>query len=163
MKFSDLLSQVIKTRKFERPEHLLVFDPGGTTGWAYFKHQELEKCGQLNTKDLQNIAKDIYGTVAYYTDDPDESLVLYENYRVYGHKQKQHVGSELHTAKVIGIIESVCQLLGVKTHNQMASLVKPFCTDQKLREWGWYQTTQKHANDAIRHGSYYLLFGGKLK
>lgn len=163
MKFADLLQKVKLTRKFERPDHLLVYDPGQTSGWAYFENCELTSCGQLSTADLRDIAKDIYGFTASMLDGKDNCMVLYENYRIYGHKQRQHVGSELHTAKVIGVIESVCQLLDIETHTQMAATAKPFCTDSKLRQWGWYQTAEQHANDAIRHGAYYLLFGGKKK
>lgn len=162
-RFAALLSKVSKTRKFQRPALLLVFDPGETTGWALFNEEGLLKCGHLDTSDLSSIARELYAFIINHIplDMSHNSLVLYENYRVYGHKRNQHVGSELHTTKLIGVIEAVCQMLNIPTYTQMAATAKPFCTDQKLREWGWFQTNKRHANDAIRHGAYYLLFGGK--
>lgn len=41
---------------------------------------------------------------------------------------------------------------------QMAVTAKNFCTDDKLKQWGFWQAGQKHARDSIRHGCYFLLF-----
>jgi len=168
MTFADLLRKVSRTRKFIRPDVLICFDPGETTGYAIFHDADLFEAGQLDTYNLQDQAKNIYGFIARHFEDrnlyptfPANPQVVYEDYKVYGHKRNQHVGNELHTAKLIGIIEAACQMMDIPTHKQMAATAKPFCTDAKLKEWGFWQTAERHANDAIRHGAYYLLFGGK--
>lgn len=161
MTFPDLLSKVRITRNFKRPKVVICLDPGETTGWAVFRKNELSECGQLDTSKLGEISKELYAFIRLHCGQapPRDCLVLYENYRVYAHKSKQHINAGLHTPKLIGIIEAVCQLLDVPTHHQMAATAKPFCTDDKLVEWGYYQTGERHANDAVRHGCYYLLFG----
>lgn len=164
MTYDDLLQQVSSKRVFTRPDLLIVFDPGKTTGWAVFWKGKLSTKGHQDTGDLNSIAREVYGFLAAMISrpeypDPKSILVLYENYRVYGHKVNQHTWNDLHTPKLIGLIEASCQLLDLPTHHQMAATAKPFCTDKKLKEWGYYQKAHKHANDAIRHGCYYLLFG----
>lgn len=159
MKFTTLLKRVARNRRFKRPSVLICLDPGQTTGWAIFKDAELVEFGQMDTSVIGSAAREIYAFLAQQIDKYGRGVVLYENYRVYQHKLRQHSNAELHTAKFIGMIEASCQLLDLETHNQMAATVKPFCTDAKLKEWGYYQTGVKHANDAIRHGCYLLLFG----
>ncbi|MCA1799947.1 MAG: hypothetical protein LC687_00360 [Actinobacteria bacterium] len=165
MTFEDLLSKTYITRDFKRPKVLICLDPGETTGWSIFRRNKLVNCGQLDTSELGSISKELYGFISIHTAGVPvgDCLVVYENYRVYAHKSKQHINTGLHTPKLIGIIEAVCQLLSIPTHHQMAATAKPFCTDDKLVEWGFYQTGEKHANDSIRHGCYYLLFGGTSK
>jgi len=64
------------------------------------------------------------------------------------------------TTRVIGCIETLCIVNGIHDiTKQPAHIAKSFCTDKKLKDWGFYQKAHRHANDAIRHGAYYLLFG----
>jgi hypothetical protein len=44
----------------------------------------------------------------------------------------------------------------------MASQGKRFAKDERLRNLGLWHTS-KHARDAIRHGVYYYMFGGRGK
>jgi hypothetical protein len=84
--------------------------------------------------------------------------VVYEEYRIRGNKAREHIGSEVITIQHIGAIKVVASELGVKLVKQSAGMAKSFATDTKLRRWGLYQVGMRHANDAVRHGCYYLLF-----
>jgi hypothetical protein len=85
-------------------------------------------------------------------------VLIVENYRIYPWKLKQHSFSNVPTLQYIGAIRMAAQVRKIKVVFQMAQLAKQFCTDGKLRAWKLYNNGHKHANDAIRHGCYYLLF-----
>lgn len=144
---------------------ILVLDPGETTGWAVFRKGCLDSCGQFSTPHPADLAVNIRAVYDFWLDlrsrypnSPLLNLILYEEYRVRGNKFKTHVGSEVVTIQHIGAIKVVADELEVPTEKQTAGMAKGFATDPKLRHWGLYQSNQRHANDAIRHGVYYLLF-----
>ena len=130
-------------------------DPGETTGWALFRHGQLQAWGQWPTPGPADLADSIYALTA---EAGPLSRLVYEEYRVRGNKFNEHVGSEVVTIQHIGAIKVVADELGVPLTKQTAGMAKGFATDAKLRNWGLYQRGLKHANDAIRHGVYYLLF-----
>ena len=137
------------------PLRLLCFDPGETTGWAYFVGGKLEGQGQVPTKeDFARNIEDLFVTLA-------PAYVVCEDYRVYAHRLQQHTYSDLMTPRVLGFIQGACQLRAVPCSLQMAAVAKGFVTDDKLKAWNLYQRGMRHANDAIRHGIFYLLFNHK--
>ncbi len=138
-------------------QRVLVFDPGHTTGWAYFTLGELDECGEIDTSTMESAVKKVGECVGAYAPD----VVVMEDYRVYKWRAKHHIGSELLTVQVIGCIQTIAIQEGIhEIIKQPAHIAKGFCNDAKLKEWGYYQGYgDKHANDAIRHGCYYLLFG----
>jgi hypothetical protein len=145
---------------------VLCLDPGETTGWALFHHGKLESCGQAATPNPPDLVAAIREVAEFWqtlaNHHPDYAKVLnrivYEEYRVRGNKFKEHVGSEVVTIQHIGAIKVIADELGIGLTKQSAGMVKGFATDVKLRRWGLYQTNKRHANDAIRHGVYWLLF-----
>lgn len=138
------------------PRRLLCLDPGKTTGWCVFQDGVLQSWGQVeDCYDDNNI--NIQGFMdLFQAADPD--FILYEDYRVYGNKLDRHTYSPVMTVRLIGAIETYCQMNGIPSHKQMATTAKNFCTDQKLQNWGFWQEGMRHARDAIRHGCYFLLF-----
>ncbi len=136
------------------PARILCLDPGITTGWAYFKDGDLVACGQELTASVVQV-------VPLLERFPFDALVV-EGYRIYAHKIAEHVGSSVYTLQLIGAIELWRALVRPDSIavTQYASQAKPFVTDDKLKRWSFYQRGQKHARDAIRHGCYYLVFGG---
>ena len=134
---------------------LLCFDPGHTTGFAIFRDLELITCGQLDTDDLEKATHKFMDITRKYKPD----MIVYESYRVYKWRAKHHAGSEVLTAQIIGSIQTVCHLKNIEYTTQPAHIGKAFCTDAKLKKWGYWQSGMRHARDAIRHGCYYLLFG----
>jgi hypothetical protein len=140
------------------PKHLLCFDPGETTGFERFVDGHLVWSEELKTHTIApgtHIINPLIGT-AYKLGSPVEVVV--ENYQVYKWKMKQHVGDTLHTARLIGCIETLCALYDIPLTKQLAQNAKKFATDEKLKAWDMYPKGQRHARDAIRHGILYILF-----
>lgn len=162
MEFYELAaSQLAKRQEHEAhivDASILVFDPGHTTGWATFHGTVLTNSGQIDTDEIGKVITNAGPLFQTYA----PKIVVMEDYRVYSWKQKQHVGSEMLTTRVIGALEILAiQSLVPTMKKQPASVAKGFCTDDKLKEWGYYKPGERHARDAIRHGCYYILFGGK--
>ncbi len=135
---------------------ILAFDPGHTTGFAVFEDQKILDCGEIDTTDMENAVLNV--TDIFEPWKPD--VVVIEDYRIYKWRAKHHVGSPMLTTRVIGCIETIAIQRGIyKIYKQPAHIAKGFCTDPKLKDWGFFLKGKKHANDAIRHGAYYLLFG----
>jgi len=143
--------------------NLVCFDPGETTGFAAFEDQVLSRANQIPTHDMPSAVELIFKELRCY--DPKETHVVIEDYRVYGWKTEQHAFAELHTPKLIGALVAICTILGLPYTLQMAQQAKGFCTDAKLRAFGFYNMTKgmRHSRDAIRHGMYYQLFNKDVK
>lgn len=152
--FPELVKRVRKqTPEWRPPERLLAVDPGETTGWALFANLDLVDCGQIPTK------LDPAGELEKLLDKTQPLVVVAEDYRIYKWKAKQHTGSDLFTPRLLGALDLLCHQRGIPLYLQMAQLAKVFCTDDKLKHWGFYKKGQRHARDAIRHGCYWLVFG----
>ena len=133
------------------PSSLLCLDPGETTGWALFRNGVLTGSGQFRVTSPA-----VFDRI--FTKFKPTQLVV-ENYRIYPWRSKQHEWSEVPTLRYIGMIQYIAASRGIPVSLQMAQLAKVFATDRKLKSWGLYKADKKHANDAIRHGCYFLLFG----
>lgn len=138
---------------------LLAFDPGQTTGYSFWladdKGPAISKCGQLDTWPIENAVK----AFTHILDVHDPSQVVFEAYRVYSWKTEEHTWSDVPTLHVIGCLETLCIQRGIPFCTQSAQQAKNFVTDDKLKNWNFWERGQKHARDAIRHGFYYLMFG----
>jgi hypothetical protein len=136
---------------YQIPRKLVSLDPGGTTGWAYFSQGTLKHCGQF-----PGTPQNIEALLIHFK----PNIVVSEKYIIYSHKLKEHAQSDVPTLRLIGALEYICHRLSLPLIQQTAQIGKGFCTDDKLKAWSVLQaTTQKrHANDAIRHGLYYILF-----
>lgn len=161
LSFSELLEHIRGKNKI--PHKLICFDPGKTTGWCTFVDGKLDKYGQLtecydnnniNVSEVMNLLQE---------EKPD--FILYEDYKVYSHKLERHTFNPIFTLRLIGAIETYIQMNNIPSHKQMAVTAKNFCTDEKLKQWGFWKTGMRHSRDAIRHGCYFLLFykkGGNI-
>lgn len=150
--FHELLTE-IRGPSYKTPKRLLSIDPGETTGWALFVDGRLFDKGQISHRDLQEMSSAVHELFTIHS----PTSVVVEDYKVYGAKAKTHSWSSLFTPKLLGAIEFICNFRKVPLVMQMASS-KQFCTDEKLKQWKYYGKAQPHANDAIRHGCYFLLF-----
>jgi hypothetical protein len=139
---------------------ILAFDPGETTGACNFYGAELKEAVQLPTGLMPTAAVAVRNWINQYTEEtgfkPD--AIVIENYRVYSWKTDDHAWAEMHTSRLIGAIELICHDLGIPLHKQSAQNAKGFCTDDKLKAWGFWMRGERHARDAIRHAVFYLLF-----
>ncbi len=156
--FRKLYDQLVEQGE-RTPSHgiLLALDPGVTTGFAVFDEAELIHVGQNKDDDIGSAAHYIETQVEFYKAD----AIVIEDYRVYRWKQKQHAWSDLHTPRLIGAIEKIAYDKSLPLIKQPAHIGKGFCTDAKLKHWGMWHTGMRHGRDAIRHGCYYTLFGGR--
>lgn len=149
--FSELLRKV-RGETWQPPERLLALDPGETVGWARFDAGRFTASGQLLAKD------EPARVVIELFDQIKPTVVVCEDYRVYAAKAKSHTWQPLFTPKLIGAINMLCEQREIPLYLQMASTAKCFCTDARLKQWGFYSRGSRHANDAARHGAYFLLF-----
>lgn len=147
-------------KKVGRKSDLLLFslDPGETVGYSVFKGPDLLVADQKRLSKPSQI-DEILTSLSSLFGVPD--VLVVEAYRIYPNKAKQHVGDALFTPRVIGAIElwAALQRPQVRVVFQMASQAKGFATDRRLRQLKLYQKGVRHANDAIRHAVYFLLFG----
>jgi len=154
MDFIGLLKSVRNRRGpdgWKPPRTMISLDPGETAGWAIFEEGDYVDSGEAGPEHTMLEVYELITEVA-----PD--VVVMEDYRIYGWKAKSHAWSDLFTPRLIGAIELTCILEDVPLYRQMAQSAKGFCTDKKLRGWGFYKTGKPHIRDAIRHGCYWLLF-----
>lgn len=161
-RFHKLLELAERERGLRFIGRLLALDPGHTTGWCFFEGADLLYAGQIPTKEPEDATKNILDL--YVRWQPD--IVVLEDYRVYKWRAKHHAGSDLVTSRVIGCIETLAimyatqyQRPSITVIKQPAQVAKGFCTDSKMKDWGFFQTGLKHASDAIRHACYFQLFG----
>lgn len=162
----DFNETIIRSRKPNQEvysKRLLSLDPGHTTGFAIFHGTTLVKADQIDTKPeeqqpLEITLTNLMDLFTIYS--PEE--VVFEDYRIYAWRAKHHANSEVHTVRLIGMIMTLCLQHGLQSFKQSASIAKSFATNAKLEEWGLYQPGYKHANDAIRHGCYFIAFGPKI-
>jgi hypothetical protein len=154
LSFSELLERIRGKHKI--PKRLLCLDPGKTTGWSVFEDGKLTAWGHLmDCYDDKNVNAKVLTDMF---EDVQPDYICYEDYRVYQQKLDRHSFSPVMTVRLLGVIEAYCQMKDIPTHKQMAVTAKNFCTDEKLKQWGFWQEGQKHARDSIRHGCYFLLF-----
>lgn len=138
---------------------LLSLDPGHTTGYAVWKctqeFVQLVEVGHVTTWTGDDLTFDKFEDIlkAY----PITHVVM-ETYQVYEWKSSDHSWSQVPTIQIIGCIKTLCQQRKIPYSSQTAQVAKQFCTDEKLQQWNFYKPGLRHGRDAIRHGSYFILF-----
>jgi hypothetical protein len=143
---------------------VLCLDPGHTTGWAMFHDGFLIGAGQQHTYGAPEADRLIrsMGLLAQ-NKNLTITVVVLEAYHIYAHRLQQHVNSDVPTLQIIGAIKAAISrekaYRMATIEEQMAFQAKRFADDKKLRAWKLYQQEKKHANDAIRHGVYWHVFG----
>jgi len=150
---------------------LITFDPGETTGWSIWDKQQLIDCGQLATFPVVDCVHMLHQWIEAKSTDfvtmgksgmlatEAQVKVVIEEYRVYAWKTDDHAHSDIHTARLIGCLETLLTLRGIRYQMTGAGLAKGFATDEKLKAWNLYRPGQRHARDAIRHGCYFYCTG----
>lgn len=140
---------------------VLAFDPGETTGHAYFSSCELVECGQLEPLEGTRQPDLMAAYKLVVNRDPD--VIIYERFGLYESKAVQQIGSTFPTVEVIGVIKlGALRLDGTEVISYPAATAKSFFTDARLKDMGLlpeYAHKNRHAADAIRHACYYIVFG----
>lgn len=155
---NTFLTQTGKNRPNWGDKKIVALDPGETTGACSFVGMQMVHREQLQTSLLPLAAV----ILRKYIMMMDPVLVVAEDYRVYKWKTESHAWAELHTPKLIGCLQLICHDLKLPLVLQSAQVGKGFCTDERLKEWGFYQAANRHSNDAVRHACQWLMFGKEL-
>ena len=134
-KFLTFLEKTKTSREDNRkiPKRLLSIDPGKVSGWALFSYEMLYFCGKI--KWTQEYGWDpIVDKISKLTPD----VVVCEDYRIYSGKRLVQAWSPVDTIRIIGAIEFVCRHDKIKLVKQMATGVKKFVSDDKLKDWNMW-------------------------
>lgn len=101
--------------------------------------------------------------------DPD--VLVCESYRLFGHKSKQQIGSNLETPQLIGYLQMVAYKFNIpfvlqdpatKQRHSDDVLVKTGILEKKGSKYYYKgQPTNLHMRDAIRHNLFYYKYGRK--
>ena len=148
-------SQVQKNRPLWGDRVVLSLDPGETTGACKFVGNAPAWIEQIPTGLIPQMAVSLCDLIL--TNKPD--VLVVEDYRVYKWKTDSHAWAGLHTPRLIGMIEFFAFTQGIPLVKQSAQVGKGFCTDERLKEWGFYKPGKRHAVDAVRHACQFLMFG----
>ena len=156
MQFKELLTKQINSYKpgWKIPHILLALDPGLTMGYSIFKDGELFRHGIINWEIPVHSYNYLLAVITNYS----PNVVVCEDYRLYANRVNAQLGSQIPTIKIIGAIEMLCGQNKIPLFKMMASQAKGFCTDLKLKEWGYYKKVNRHSRDSIRCGCHWLLF-----
>lgn len=144
------------------PQIILGIDPGETTGLALFRKLDLEQAYQVNTSIIEWGVDQYHGLIYKLVQevvDPNQLIVIVEDYRIYAWKVKEHTWAGLLTPRLIGVLECLCRQYKVRIAKQSAQQGKAFMTDDKLTTWELYKPGLRHGRDAIRHAARFILFG----
>ena len=157
MTFQELLTHN-RGPEWVPPHKLVALDPGETVGLAFFEFGELVSVEQIKLSFKKHDWDPLIDRVCQL----EPSVLVFEDYKIYPGLAKAHTLSGVPTLKVIGAIEFMCSHNKYQSISQMASTAKGFCTDIKLKEWGFYLKGTPHGMDALRHGLHALLFSKEL-
>ena len=102
-------------------------------------------------------------------ENPDVCVI--ETYKLFGHKSKQQIGSQLETPQLIGYLEMVCYELGIEVVYQDPTTKQRHADDvliktgviEKRGNKLYYkgELTNLHKRDALRHNMFYQKYGRK--
>ena len=138
----------VREKGWNPPARMLVLDPGDTTGWCMFVAGVKGDAGQIvSSLDALTTLIDI----------EEPSLIVFECYVLYPWASEAQSFSDFPTVRLIGALELLCHQRGIESRSQTARQAKGFVGDERLKELHIYNTNQRHANDATRHGVYALI------
>lgn len=161
-----------------RKMKVLSFDPSGnyfegkgTSGFAISLDDNLpHKLGDIAAEGFSH-------RQAYWYDHKNLIVVehpdvcVIEDYRLFGHKSKQQIGSQLETPQMIGYLEMVCYELDIPVVYQNPTtkqrhaddvLVKTGVIEKRGNKYYYKgEMTNLHKRDALRHNLYYCKYGRK--
>lgn len=132
------------------PKHLIVFDPGKSTGWASFLDGKLKDYGIIRGLDAFN---DFVREYVLLNGTPD--VVLYETFHLFPNKAQRQAGSDMPASQVIGKIDLWASLIGAKVEKQNSSILSI------AQKWSKVKVPTNHNEShgivALNHGMYWLI------
>lgn len=140
---------------------ILSIDPGETSGFSLMKHSEKLNYNKKDRDLIVNVGeKSGYKGFDSLIENYEPDLIVYEEFKLYPWKAKQKSWSTFPTVEVIGVLKYIAEQKNVKIIGQGAD-TKTYFDDKKLKWCGVYKGYSAHERDAIRHGLFYLEFGGE--
>jgi len=141
-------------KKYDYPLIVVAVDPGGTTGIAVFKFtdDDAEYLEHHQWGDPDYVWKKIHDLVHYWQAGYEVVLVVEQFDKRPGiinpDFTPKYIGRDI--SNNIDDVETVWQIPGAAMN-----LVKPpskrYHGQDQLKRFGWYHTSNTHANDAARH------------
>jgi hypothetical protein len=135
---------------------LLSIDPGkgsrDSIGWAVFNDSNgLAKMGQATLEEFVALLESLEGI----------TRVVFEEYRIYAKRLKQHTNSKVETIQTIGMIKSWCMRNKIPFTEQRADILGAAQNlfQIKLPE----DHDVSHQISALLHGMYFLYMNGEIK
>jgi hypothetical protein len=147
-------SDTVAGEKNIMQDKYLVFDPGLSTGWASFNQE-----GEITSKGILRGLDELISFLSDREDYPD--VVIYEGYRVFGHKAKAHIGSKVEAVQAIGMIKVYASRWKAEIVEQPSSILSI------AQLWSGVRLPSNHDKShdiaAYNHGVYYLQKSGIRK
>lgn len=142
-----------------KPETILVFDPGESTGWCY-QNADGIPCGGTARKNHLEVSNLIVET------HPD--IVVLESFHLYPQMAKSLSWNSFYPCETIGAIKLTCMQLGIPFIEQAPSVKKYFGGFQA--DWNnigimprnllnYSRGVTEHTKDAYMHYKYFLRNG----
>lgn len=130
---------------------LLAIDPGLTTGFACYYMDANETFVSGEIKGFLEFCKMAEGllTNGYVWSVVCESFTITE--------QTARKSRQYDALYIIGVVQFLCERLGIPFSVQSPADAKGFSSDTKLKSVGFYRRGLGHANDASRHGLLWLV------
>ena len=143
-----------------RVKVVLGVDPGHTTGWCLTSEKGvvLDKDQTKGNNESSDYLTDLFVRFPEY--NYEFTAIVMEDYKIFAHKAKQHIGSRVPAAQIIGIVEHEARQRDIKLVKQPSSIL---VTAQKLTNVKMPSDHSKsHWVSAFLHAAHYLIKEGKM-
>jgi hypothetical protein len=136
----------------------LAVDPGNSTGIAGFDEQ-----GQLMYKKILRSLDDFMEWLSEFETRPEDwpKVVICEDYRIFAKRAKSHIGSQVPTVQVIGMLKREAKRWKAEFVLQPSSILSIAVL------WSGVSLPSQHdiSHDiaAYNHGVYYLISHGIIE
>jgi hypothetical protein len=146
--------------------HWLSIDPGEDTGWALWEDGRLVEAG---TDKLWDVIDSLCGTTRVapqmmvnedLVEWPEIGLIVMEDWALYPWKLKSLGWDKCHTARGIGAIELIGRISGIQVVLQPAAIKKDAVAAGAEELFLTPLHENRHCNDAIMHGTFYMARNG---
>jgi len=146
---------------------IIAFDPGGTTGIAMVTLMDnVEGCDpfipQFQVEQLgpQEHHIELENFLEKYAEGVDRYFIVYESFN---YRNTSRAGLRLDSVEYIGIIKNWARRRGYPVVAQTPAQAKSFVPDQVLKDMNLYSKAFRHANDGMRHLTYFAVNNPKFK
>ena len=128
----------------------LAFDPGGTTGIAWFVLDNDTGSWRFGCDQVEGrYEAETWAAQTLGLSDRDTTVIV-ERWDVRANTHQ--LTNQDDPRYIIGYLDGICHALPSVTYvEQTPAQAKRFASDGKLKRLGWYEPGKDHARDAARH------------